>query len=50
VRFLLTKIEAGELNAVLVYPTDVASTVQVDGIDIPAKWNVDAVYPIAVLA
>jgi len=50
VRFLLTKIEAGELDAGLVYRTDVTSTDQVDGIDIPAEWNVDAIYPIAVLA
>ena len=49
VRFLLTKIEAGELDAGLVYRTDVSSTDQVDGVDIPTEWNVDAVYPIAVL-
>ena len=49
VRFLLTKIEVGELDAGLVYRTDVTSTDQVDGIDIPAEWNVDAVYPITVL-
>jgi len=50
VRFLLTKIEAGELDAGLVYRTDVQSADQVDGIDIPDEWNVDAVYPITVLA
>jgi len=50
VRFLLTKIEAGELDAGLVYRTDVHSADQVDGIDIPAEWNVDAAYPITVLS
>ena len=50
VLFLLTKIEAGELDAGLVYRTDVASSDLVEGIDLPPEWNVDAVYPIAVLA
>ncbi len=50
VRFLLTKIEAGELDAGIVYVTDVASTDGgVEGIDIPDAHNVVAEYPIAVL-
>jgi len=50
VRFLLTKVEAGELDAGLVYVTDVVSTDRVEGIDIPPEWNAEAVYPIAVLS
>jgi molybdate transport system substrate-binding protein len=46
VRALLTKIEAGELDAGLVYTTDVAAGGRVDGIDIPAEDNVDVTYPI----
>jgi molybdate transport system substrate-binding protein len=50
VRALLTKIEAGELDAGITYVTDVASTGgKVDGIDIPADLNVTAEYPIAAL-
>lgn len=50
VRALLTRIEAGELDAGIVYVTDVRSTDGVDGIDIPADVNVVADYPIAALA
>lgn len=51
VRALLTKIEAGELDAGITYVTDVASTQgAVDGIDIPEDENVVAEYPIAVLS
>lgn len=50
VRSLLTKIEAGELDAGIVYVTDVQSAGDaVDGIDIPAEENVIATYPIAPL-
>jgi molybdate transport system substrate-binding protein len=50
VRALLTKVEAGELDAGIVYVTDVASTAgTVEGIDIPEEDNVVADYPIAVL-
>jgi molybdate transport system substrate-binding protein len=50
VRSLLTKIEAGELDAGIVYVTDVQSAGDaVDGIDIPAEDNVIATYPIAAL-
>jgi molybdate transport system substrate-binding protein len=50
VRALLTKVEAGELDAGIVYVTDVESTAgTVEGIDIPEEDNVVADYPIAVL-
>jgi len=47
VRALLTKIEAGELDAGIVYVTDVASSAGVDGIPIDPKDNIVAEYPIA---
>ena len=51
VRALLTKIEAGELDAGIVYVTDVlAAGDTVEGIDIPADDNVTATYPIAGLS
>jgi molybdate transport system substrate-binding protein len=51
VRALLTKIEAGELDAGITYVTDVMSTEgTVEGIDIPDENNVVAEYPIAALA
>lgn len=51
VRALLTKVEAGELDAGIVYVTDVASrSGGVEGVDIPADQNVVAEYLIAVLA
>ncbi len=51
VRALLTKIEADELDAGIVYVTDVASTDGgVEGIDIPDEHNVVAEYPIAALS
>ena len=50
VRALLTKIEAGELDAGIVYVTDIASAAgTVEGIEIPAEDNVSAEYPITVL-
>jgi molybdate transport system substrate-binding protein len=48
VRSLLTKIEAGEVDAGLVYRTDVAAAV-VDGIEIPSSRDDAAEYAIAVL-
>ena len=51
VRALLTKIEAGELDAGITYVTDVLSNSgTVEGIEIPAEVNVVAEYPIATLA
>lgn len=50
VRALLTKIEVGELDAGIVYETDVASTDgEVTGVEIPDGDNVHADYSIAVL-
>jgi molybdate transport system substrate-binding protein len=50
VRALLVKIEAGELDAGIVYVTDVlAAGDRVEGVDIPADVNVVATYPIAAL-
>lgn len=50
VRALLTKIEAGELDAGIVYVTDVlAAGGGVEGIDIPEDLNVVAEYPIVAL-
>jgi molybdate transport system substrate-binding protein len=51
VRALLTKVEAGELDAAITYVTDVASAGgAVEGIEIPDSFNVTAEYTIAVLA
>jgi len=51
VRSLLTKIEADELDAGIVYVTDVlAAGDRVEGIEIPEDVNVVASYPIATLA
>jgi molybdate transport system substrate-binding protein len=50
VRALLTKIEADELDAGIVYATDVASSAGVAGIKIPREVNVEVRYPIATLA
>lgn len=50
VRSLLTKIEAGELDAGITYVTDIAATDgAVEGIEIPEDDNVVAEYQIAVL-
>lgn len=51
VRALLTKIEAGELDAGITYVTDVASAEgTVEGVEIADSVNVAAEYAIAVLA
>ncbi|MGA7227634.1 MAG: molybdate ABC transporter substrate-binding protein [Acidimicrobiia bacterium] len=51
VRALLTKIEEGELDAGIVYRTDVASTRDtIEAVEIPVELNVVAGYHIAVLA
>ncbi len=49
VRALLTKIEAGELDAGLVYATDLTGGRAVEGIVIPPDINAIVEYPIAVL-
>ncbi len=50
VRALLTKVEAGEVDAGIVYVTDVMSTEgAVEGIEIPEEENVLAEYPIVAL-
>ncbi len=49
-RSLVTKVAAGELDAGLVYVTDVqAAGAAVEGIDVPAAVNPSATYPIAAL-
>lgn len=51
VRALLTKIGAGELDAAIVYRTDVlAGGGDVEGIEIPEMQNAVASYPVAVVA
>lgn len=51
VRALLTKIAAGELDAGIVYRTDVvAAGDAVEGVDLPDEADVVATYPIAPLA
>ena len=51
VRSLLTKIAAGELDAGIVYVTDVAAAGgEVDAVAIPDENAAEATYPIAVLA
>jgi molybdate transport system substrate-binding protein len=50
VRSLLTKVEAGDLDAGIVYVTDVlAAGDAVEGIEVPDDENVVATYPIASL-
>ena len=49
-RSLLTKVESGDLDAGIVYATDVlSSTDAIAGIEIPEDENVVATYPIAPL-
>ena len=49
VRSLLTKIEAGELDAGLVYATDAASSSEVEALPLPPAVDVVITYPIAQL-
>lgn len=50
VRALLTKVEEAELDAAVVYITDIAAADGVEGIPIPDEHNVTVEYPIAVVA
>ena len=51
VRALLAKVQSGDLDAGLVYRTDVlAAGDEVEGIEVPDEHDVVAAYPIAVLA
>jgi len=50
VRALLTKIEANELDAGIVYTTDIESSSGVTGVNIPDEVNVEVEYPMAALA
>jgi len=50
VRALLTKVREGELDAGLVYATDVASDALVTGVDVPEEHNVLVSYPIAAIS
>ena len=49
VRSLLTKVEAGELDAALVYVTDLQASDGVEGVLVAEHYNVDAEYPIGVV-
>jgi molybdate transport system substrate-binding protein len=49
VRALLGKIEAGELDAGVVYASDIAASDEVDEIELPRTTQVDIAYPIAIL-
>lgn len=49
VRALLTKVEEAELDAAVVYITDIAAADGVEGIPIPDEHNVTVEYPIAVV-
>jgi molybdate transport system substrate-binding protein len=51
VRSLLTKVEAGDIDAGLVYHTDVlAAGDEVEGVEVPDEFNVIAEYPLAALS
>lgn len=50
VRAVLTKVTTGNADAGMVYATDAATSDDVTVIEIPADVNIDASYPIAVLA
>ena len=50
VRALLTKIEAGELDAGIVYTTDIASSAEVESVALPDGIDLAVDYPIAVLS
>jgi molybdate transport system substrate-binding protein len=47
---VVAKVKSGEADAGIVYTSDIASNSAVRGVTIPAKQNVVATYPIAVVA
>ena len=49
VRSLLAKVEAGELDAAVVYVTDLQASGGVDGVPLADRFNVAAEYPIGVV-
>ena len=49
VKSVLTKVGLGEADAGIVYRTDAITSKDVHTIEIPARLNVEAAYPIAVL-
>ena len=46
---VVAKVKSGEADAGIVYTSDIASNADVRGVTIPAKQNVVATYPIAVV-
>src|SRR4029079_16325312 len=46
---VVAKVKSGEADAGIVYTSDIASKSDVRGVTIPAKQNVGATYPIAVV-
>lgn len=50
VRGVLTKVRLGEVDAGIVYVTDVRDDEEVDGVDLPPEHQVRATYPAVVLA
>lgn len=49
VRALLLKLESGELDAGIVYKSDILASSEVEGIPIPEKLNISASYVIGVI-
>jgi molybdate transport system substrate-binding protein len=49
VRALLARVELGEADAAVVYASDAAASRRVQTVPIPARYNVEAVYPIGVV-
>jgi len=49
VRAVLSRVSLGEADAGIVYTSDIASTEDVEGVEIPEEENIVASYPIAAL-